>query len=133
MAQHPNVETLKRGYEAFAKGDMETLRSELFQPDIVWHQGGDNPTAGDYDGAEQVLGLFGRLFETTGGTFRVNLTSIVGGGDLVIGTGVASGSRNGDTMTDEPYAHVAKIKDGKMAEAWIVNLNQDRVDKFYNL
>ena len=56
MAQHPNVETLKRGYEAFAKGDMETLRSELFQPDIVWHQGGDNPTAGDYDGAEQVVG-----------------------------------------------------------------------------
>ena len=64
---------------------------------------------------------------------QLNLTSIVGGGDLVIGTGVASGSRNGDTMTDEPYAHVAKIKDGKMAEAWIVNLNQDRVDKFYNL
>jgi uncharacterized protein len=132
MAEHPNVETLERGYDAFGKGDMETLRSELFQPDIVWHQGGNNPTAGDYRGAEQVLGLFGNLFETTGGTFRVHLTSIVGDGDLVIGIGAASASRNGDTITEEPYAHVARVKDGKLAEAWIVNLNQDRVDQFYN-
>src|SRR5258708_29002508 len=132
MAENPNIERMERGYEALAKGDMETLRSELFQPDSVWHVPGDNPRSGDYSGAEQVLGLFGSLFETTGGTFRAHLTNITGKDDLVIGVGRASGSRNGKTMDEEPYAHVARIKDGKMAEAWIVNLNQDKVDQFYS-
>lgn len=132
MAEHPNVETLARGYEAFGKRDMETLRSELFQPDIVWHQGGNNPTAGDYRGAEEVLGMFGNIVEITGGSFQVHLTSIVGDGDLVIGIGAASATRNGDKLTEEPYAHVARVKQGKLAEAWIVNLDQDRVDRFFN-
>jgi ketosteroid isomerase-like protein len=58
MAEHPNVELLRRGYAAFETGDMETLRSELFAPDIVWHHLGDNPMAGEYEGPEQVIGLF---------------------------------------------------------------------------
>jgi hypothetical protein len=33
---HPNEELVRRGYEAFATGDMETLR-ELLDPEIVWH------------------------------------------------------------------------------------------------
>lgn len=132
MAENPNVQTLRRGYEAFRTGDMETLRNELFQPDIVWHHGGNNPTSGDYRGVEQVLGLFLNTMETTDGTFRVGLRSVAAGDDLVIGVGLANGSRKGDTVTDEPFVHVARIKDGKMAEAWIVNIDQERVDQFYN-
>ena len=132
MADHPNVQALKRGYEAFGAGDMETLRSQLLQPDIVWHQEGSNPTAGDHRGVEQVLGFFQNVVETTGGTFRIHLTSVVGADDLVIGIGAASGSRNGDTITEEPYAHVARVKDGKLSEVWVINLDQERVDRFYN-
>jgi ketosteroid isomerase-like protein len=33
---HPNEVLVRRGYEAFAKGDMEIQR-ELFDPEIVWH------------------------------------------------------------------------------------------------
>jgi len=32
---HPNEDLVRRGYDAFSRGDMQTLR-ELFDPDIVW-------------------------------------------------------------------------------------------------
>jgi ketosteroid isomerase-like protein len=31
---HPNEDLIRRGYAAFSRGDMDTLR-ELFHPDIV--------------------------------------------------------------------------------------------------
>ena len=31
---HPNEDLIRRGYDAFSSGDMDTLR-ELFHPDIV--------------------------------------------------------------------------------------------------
>jgi len=38
---HPNEELLRRGYGAFAKGDLDTVMS-IFDENIVWHRpGGD--------------------------------------------------------------------------------------------
>jgi uncharacterized protein len=73
MAEHPNVETLTRGYEAFGKGDMETLRSELFRPDIAWHQGGNNPTAGDYRGSNKKMADALRISPKTVGRHIENI------------------------------------------------------------
>jgi ketosteroid isomerase-like protein len=36
---HPNEDLIRRGYDAFSRGDMDTLRA-LFHPDIVWHAPG---------------------------------------------------------------------------------------------
>ncbi len=52
---HPNEELVRRGYEAFATGDMETLR-ELLDPEIVWHFPGRSVLAGDHRGPDAVLG-----------------------------------------------------------------------------
>lgn len=132
MADHPNAELMRKGYAAFQKGDMETLRSELFQPDIVWHQVGENLVSGDYQGAEQVLALFGNIFQLTGGNFRPELKEIRATDDLILGIGVANGTRDGKSVKDEPYLHVARVRDGKMAEAWVLNLNQDRANAFWS-
>ena len=42
MTEHPNVELARRGYEAFAKGDLATL-TELLADDVVWHVQGGGP------------------------------------------------------------------------------------------
>ncbi len=130
VAADKNIELLKRGYEAFSRGDMDTLRSEIFQPDIVWHQSGDNPTSGDYRGAEQVVALFGNLFGSTDGTFQAKPDHFAAGDDLVIAIGMSGGTRKGRTVS-EPYTHVCRVRDGKLSEAWIVNLNQPAIDAFY--
>jgi uncharacterized protein len=44
---HPNEDLVRRGYDAFSRGDMQTLR-ELFHPDIVWHAPGRSQLAGDH-------------------------------------------------------------------------------------
>lgn len=60
MADHPNLELLRRGYAAYGAGDMDTI-NELLADDVVWHVAGRSPIAGDYSGKEQVFGLFGKL------------------------------------------------------------------------
>jgi uncharacterized protein len=39
---HPNEELVRRGFDAFSKGDVDTLR-ELFDTDAVWHAGPEPP------------------------------------------------------------------------------------------
>jgi Ketosteroid isomerase-related protein len=62
MSDHPNAEALRKGYEAFAAGDMETVKG-LFVDGITWHQSGDDPTSGDFVGKDAILGNFARLFQ----------------------------------------------------------------------
>lgn len=49
MSEHSNVDLLRRGYDAFGKGDMDTLR-DLLAENIVWHVPGSNILSGDYEG-----------------------------------------------------------------------------------
>jgi uncharacterized protein len=69
---HPNEDLIRRGYDAFSRGDMDTLR-ELFHLDIVWHAPGRSQLFGDHRGVDAVLGYFGRTMELTGGNFRVEV------------------------------------------------------------
>ncbi len=63
---HPNADLRRKGYDAPSKGDLDTIRNEVL--DVVFHvAGGRNPLSGDYRGADEVFGFFGRLFELSGG------------------------------------------------------------------
>jgi ketosteroid isomerase-like protein len=69
VSEHPNIEHARKGYDAFAKGDLATL-AELIADDAVWHVKGVGPLDGDYHGRDQAFGFFGRLAEETGGASR---------------------------------------------------------------
>lgn len=62
MADHPNVALIRKLYEAFGPGDMETV-NEVFGDDIGWHVTGRNLVAGDYRGKDEVFRFFGKLAE----------------------------------------------------------------------
>jgi len=76
MTEHPNVELSRRGYDAFAKGDLATL-SELIADDVTWHVRGVGPLSGDYHGRDEVFAFFGRLAEETAGTFRLDVHDVL--------------------------------------------------------
>src|SRR6266542_6911884 len=76
VTEHPNVELPRRGYEAFAKGDLTTL-SELIADDVTWHVAGAGPLSGTYHGRDEVLGFFGRLAEETVGTLRLAVHDVL--------------------------------------------------------
>jgi ketosteroid isomerase-like protein len=59
---HKNsLSVVQRMYECFNVGDMETIRQEVFAPDIVWHLPGRHPLAGTKHGADEVLAFFEEL------------------------------------------------------------------------
>jgi ketosteroid isomerase-like protein len=126
-----NIENLKRGYEAFQTGNLDLLRNELFDPDIVWHSPGRNILSGDYKGADAVIALFVKQFEETGGTFAVELHDVLGSDDHAVALGRAKGERNGKSI-NEPYAHVCHFRDGKLTEAWIMDFDPYKTDELFS-
>ena len=73
---HRNAETLRRGYEAFSKGDLETIR-ELWDPDITWHSYGDRtPFGGEYEGIDEIFAMFATIPQQTD-AFEANVHSIL--------------------------------------------------------
>ena len=106
---------VRQGYAAFSAGDMDTLR-QVMHPDVTWTEPGRSALSGTYRGIDATLGLFGTLFERSGGTMQVEL---IGCAEIAPGT-VAALSR--DTMTlpageiDTTTVHVFRIEDGRAVE-----------------
>ena len=91
---HPNEELVRKGFEAFAKGDVDTLRA-LFDPDAVWHAPGRSPLSGDHRGVDDILDFFARTMELTAGTFRVELHDVVANDEHAVAMYVARGATPG--------------------------------------
>lgn len=118
---HPNGELIREGYEAFAKGDMDTIAG-LFDDDIQWHAAGTSVISGDFKGKAEVFGLFGRLLELTEGTFSQEIHAILADDDHVV---VIS-----DSHQDKPKpfsgqtVFIWHVRDGKAVECWAVPADQ---------
>ncbi|MFE2171067.1 nuclear transport factor 2 family protein [Streptomyces sp. NPDC059447] len=79
MSKHPDAVLVRRAYEAFSKGDLETM-STLFTADVIHHVPGDNPLSGHHKGREAVLDLYRRLGEETKGTLTIDLHAVLADG-----------------------------------------------------
>ncbi len=128
---HPNEERLRAGNEAFQKGDLDALRNEFFAENIVWHSPGHNQLTGDYKGADQVLGLFGRLMELTGGTFHLDVHDVLANDEHGVILATAIAERGGQSLRNNGVNIFNLDKDGKVTEAWLHPADQDEVDKFF--
>jgi uncharacterized protein len=89
-----NEDTARRGYEAFGRGDMDTLRS-IMTPDVIQSVPGKSQIAGEHKGIDDVLGYYGQLFELSGGTLVVQLESTKVEGHTVVSTHHATPQREG--------------------------------------
>lgn len=127
---HPNEELYRKGFEAFQKGDTETLKDH-FADDIIWHVGGQGPFAGDYKGSGEVISLFGRQVEATGGTFKLELHDLLANDEHVVALVRTTAERNGKRLND-PGVHVVHVRDGKLAESWFHASDQYAVDEFFS-
>ena len=112
---HPNEDLVRRGYDAFSSGDMQTLR-ELWHPDIVWHVPGRSQISGDHR-VDAVLGYFGQMMELTGGALRVNVHDVVANDEHAVGLHSTHAERAGKTL-DDNNTLVFHVRDGKVTEVW---------------
>lgn len=126
---HPNEDLLRRGYEAFSKGDMQTLDG-LFADAIVWHVGGRNQLAGDYRGKEDVFALFGKWAELSSGTLKVEIHDVLANDEHAVALQRATGAREGRTVDDNGVG-VYHVRDGKVTEAWFHAGDAHAIDEFW--
>ena len=106
---------------------MDTLRS-LLASDVSWHAQGEG--AGEWHGVDDVIAEFGRLFQDSGGTFRVTVNEIMEGDESVVVLARATATR-GDKTLDQAYAHVLHLKGEQVSEAWVINYDQAASSAFW--
>jgi ketosteroid isomerase-like protein len=99
MADHDNVELIRRGFEAFNRADVAAL-STLISSDAVQHMpGGPNTFAGDHIGRDAILAMYGEMGAETGGTFGADLQDVkADGADRVVAQYLARGDRHGKSL-----------------------------------
>ena len=124
-----NEAIIVRAYEAFHAGDMDAIKNECFSQDIEWTWPGTGPLSGVYNDINAVLGMFGKLFTDSEGTFKDTPDSISGFGDFVVVRSRASWKgRHGSY--DDPYIQVFRIENGRASECSI-HLNDMKIwDQF---
>ena len=115
MTAEENVAIMRRAYEAFNKGDIDTL-VEIFDDSIVWHLPGRSSMADDYQGRDATLAYFGQIAERTGGTFQAELQHMLGDDeDRVVGIQRSTADRDGKHL-DAVNCIVFELKDGKVVD-----------------
>lgn len=112
-----NVDTLRQGYEAFARGDLDGA-TEAFADDIRWEnpEAPQVPNSGRIDGRDSVKQVFAELPEHWE-SFNITPDEFIDGGDTVV---VLSHSEATARETGKdvklPWVHVWRFRDGKVAE-----------------
>ncbi len=130
MPEHPNAALIRKGYEAFNKGDMATL-TELYSEDTVWHEPGNNPLSGEQRGREAVFAFFGRMAELSGGTFRAVVHDILANDEHAVALSRLTGTRQGKE-TNSAAVQVYHMRNEKITEAWNFSQDQRAYDEFWS-
>jgi ketosteroid isomerase-like protein len=96
-----NEDTVRQGYDAFSKGDTDTLRS-IMTADVVHFVPGQSQISGEYKGIDNVLGYYQKLFELTGGNLSVDIKSVTSEGpDTVVVIHHNKAQREGKTYDSD--------------------------------
>ena len=125
-----NLAVVRRGYEAFAKSDIETLKT-VFSANATWHAPETGVLPGNYQGAQAILKFFGQLAHETDGTMRAELQTMAASGDHVFALHRNTGKRKGKTL-DTKEALVFKLDNGIVTEVTELQSDYPAVAQFWS-
>lgn len=129
MVEVLNVQATRIAFEAFMKGDVDTMMAAIAD-ETVWHVPGSNRFSGEFRGKAAVMERFQAMGEAGARSVLDEIHDIVGNDEHVValvrisvhGTG-GSGSTNA--------VWVMHVRDGKMIEFWGSNEDQAAVDRVF--
>lgn len=127
---HQNVELLRKGYDAFDRGDMDTIRG-VFANDAVAHIPGRSPLAGDYKGIDEIIGVLGKLFELSGGTYKSETHAILADDEHGAVLGSQTAQRDGKRLNSKTV-EVYHFGGGKITEFWSLTDDMYAEDEFWS-
>lgn len=105
-----NVELVRRGYEAYARGDFAAVFA-LLDSEVEIYQTSLLPWGGTYRGHEEARAFFRKLNELTEG--RPEPTEFISAGDDVVATGRLRGRvRANGSEYDLAIVHLWTVREG---------------------
>ncbi len=122
---HPNVELIRRFYQAYGGDDPQAL-AEFFADDIRWIIPGHHPLSGTKVGATEVLAFFGELAKAG---FKADPVFLATDGDWVVD--LHRGWSTDPEGLDIMWALAFRIQDGKIAEAVNFAADQHAADAYF--
>jgi hypothetical protein len=107
-----NVETVRQGYEAFNRGDVEWMIAQL-DPEIVWEDAAEVPGSSSYRGIREVRGYL-ESFAQQWEEIRFEPEGILDAGEQVVALVrmVARGRASG-AQVDARLAHLYELRAGR--------------------
>lgn len=121
-----NIEIVRGFYSAGPAAD-DAARHPFASPHIVWHVPGANRVSGEYRGAHDVFTMMPAAMQPLD-RWEIEVVDVMGNADLVVATVLVRGERYGRKI-DSPGAHVFRLEDGRIAEAWGFVADQVTLDE----
>ena len=125
---HPNADLVRKGFEAFAAGDMAEM-GQIMADDAKWHFPGTGPASGDFEGKEAIFGGFARIPQETD-SFGQEIHAILADDEHAVALIETTVSRGGKDLRYNAV-FVFHVTGGKMTEAWVTMVDQAAVDAFW--
>jgi ketosteroid isomerase-like protein len=126
---HKNEEAVRTLYTAFGNQDMATLR-QVFAADVVWHQSGRSPVAGDHKGVDAVFAFFGKVAELSENSFTAELHDVVANDEHAVSMHTGRAQARGKALEDRNVL-VVHFRNGAIAEVCEHHEDLYAVDEFW--
>jgi len=127
---HPNAALIaefhRRQGDFYLGGPLEPV-AELLAPDVRWHVPGTSPIAGDHRGRDAVLAYFERRRAIAQATMRMTVRDSLVDDEAVVELVDGSARLRGSSVSWRTVG-VYRMRDGRLAEAWLVPFDLDLFD-----
>ena len=129
--EHPNAARIRGLFAAFAARDLASVRAAISET-AVWHfPGRAGKLAGSHTGHAGIFGFLARVVELTGGTFHLDLESVLADDERAVVLFRGHAHRE-DRVLDNPTCLVIRLADGRATEFREFVWDLYAVDRFWS-
>ena len=117
-------------FKLLAEGNIPAL-FELFDPNVKWHQPGENKFSGIKNGVDEIGQMIGGMMEDTAGSFKIVLASNVMINTNLISAPVEFSAQKGSKSMKMKGIDLFRVENNKITEVWLFSESQADEDQFW--
>ncbi len=125
---HAHADVVRKGFDAFAHGDMEGMDA-LLTDDVIWHVPGHNQWSGTYKGKEEVFRFFGGVASES--QISNEIHTVLADDEHAVALVHSTISRHNRTV----QAHSVftfHFRGDQVSECWTINDQQQALDDVWS-